>query len=126
MLSRTLRSLPALVVSLALGLSLSSCSDATNKDEEATEALPPVIVELDQLDGETFEITSDRPLVVNAPEPADWQGETADPAVAVFAPGRLEESAEYNPGFEAVGPGLTSASMTGPDGTTYNFELAVP
>ena len=126
MLSRTLRSLPALVVSLALGLSLSSCSDTTNKDEEATEALPPVIVELDQLDGETFEITADRPLVVNAPEPAGWQGETADPSVAAFVPGKLEETAEYNPGFEAVGPGSTNASMTGPDGNTYSFEIVVP
>ncbi len=115
-----------MAASAALALTFSACSGKTENTNESSEALPPIITELDQLDGATFQITAEQPLVVNAPEPDGWEGETADESVALFVPGQMEETAEYNPGFTAVGAGTTDASMTGPDGTTYSFTLVVP
>ena len=126
MRTAAVKPLVSLIVSVAFGLTLSACSTDAPKTDESSEALPPTIVELDELDGATFEITAEQPLVVNAPEPADWKGESVDPSVAKFVPGELEDTAEYNPGFEAVGPGTTDASMTGPDGNTYSFTVVVP
>lgn len=106
--------------------SVAACSGGEQKESEAdTEALPPVIAEVSDLDGATFEINDEQPLVVNAPDPTEWDGSTEDPAVAEFFPGEDDGSALFNPGFEARGSGSTGASMTSPDGETYDFTIMV-
>ena len=114
--------LAAFVLSVALG----GCSEAKDESGDAAEALPPVIAEVSELDGATFEINESQPLVVNAPDPVEWTGTSGDPEVAVFVPGTEEDGgATYNPSFEATGPGETVASMTSPEGESYDFKLVV-
>ena len=109
-----------------LGLSVSACGDSgAGPQSGSAGALPPVIAEVEDLDGSTFEINDAQPLVVNAPDPTKWTGEVADPSVAEFVPGRDDGSAVYNPGFFARGSGSTGASMTAPDGEVHNFEIVV-
>ena len=115
-----------LFVAFALSLALVGCSQDKNKGEDSTEALPPVIAEVSELDGATFEISESQPLVINAPDPVDWAGVADDPEVAEFVPGKEEDGgATYNPSFEAKGAGETAASMTSPAGETYDFTLVV-
>lgn len=123
---RAIASAFLLFVAFALSLALVGCSQDESKDEDSTEALPPVIAEVSELDGATFEISESQPLVVNAPDPVDWTGVSDDPEVAEFVPGKEEDGgATYNPGFEAKGPGETAATMTSPAGETYDFTLVV-
>ncbi len=114
-------------VAALLGLSLSSCDGGdVGSNTDSPQALPPVIAEVGELDGSTFEINSAQPLVVNAPDPTEWTGEASDHSVAEFIPGKDDGSALFNPGFEARGSGSTDATMTAPDGTVYSFTLVVP
>lgn len=117
----------AFLVLVAFGLSvlLAGCSQNETRHEDETEALPPVIVEVGELDGATLEISGSQPLVVNAPDPIDWIGMADDPEVAEFIPGKEDGGATYNPGFEARGPGKTSATMTSPEEESYDFTLVV-
>ncbi len=112
-------------VAALLGLSLSSCGGDAESNADSPQALPPVIAEVGELDGSTFEINAAQPLVVNAPDPTEWTGEASDPAVAEFVPGKDDGSALFNPGFEAKGSGSTDATMTAPDGTVYAFTIVV-
>lgn len=115
-----------MLVAVLLGMFLSSCG--ARDAEPATgspQALPPVIAEVAELDGSTFEITPAQPLVVNAPDPTKWTGEASDDSVAEFVPGEDDGSALFNPGFKAKGSGSTDATMTAPDGTVYAFTIVV-
>ena len=93
---------------------------------EGTQVLPPQIVDPEELQGASFEVTAEQPLVINADDPAEWTGTTTDTTVAVFVPGSDDGTTVFNPGFEAVGPGETVASVTSPDGDTYDFTITVP
>lgn len=109
-----------------LSIGLGGCSAGEVDGEDATEALPPVIAEVSELEGATFEINERQPLVVNAPDPVEWTGESDDPAVAEFVPGWEEDGgATYNPGFKAKAPGETGATMTSPEGDSYAFTIVV-
>lgn len=115
-----------MLVAALLGMSLSACG--ARDAESATgspQALPPVIAEVQELDGSTFEINPAQPLVVNAPDPTKWTGEASDDSVAEFVPGEDDGSALFNPGFKAKGSGSTDATMTAPDGTVYAFTIVV-
>ena len=95
----------------------------------------PVMVTLDNLDGESIEISRNRPLVIPVGEDHDsaqWtQGQADDTAVAEFVPGqRVGENGDVteqgNPGFRAVGKGNTGAHLTNPEtNETYTFTLIV-
>lgn len=103
-----------------------ACTSQANQPEgDRSSALPPIIVEPADLPEGTFEINMDQPLIINVDEPTKWLGETSETGVARFVPGWEEELATYNPGFEAVAPGSTSASLTDPAGTEYEFNIVV-
>lgn len=130
-----LKPVVALVASAFLAVSLGACSagsdssGADSSESESGEVLPPVLVEPSGLAGKTFEITKEQPLVITVEDPAtvaDWEGSATDDAVAKFVAGKDDGSAQFNPGFEAVGPGNTDASVTSPDGEVFEFTITVP
>lgn len=124
---RTLKSALALAASGLMALSLVGCSSGSSDDKtDGNEVLPPQIVAPAELEGESFTITPEQPLVINADEPEKWTGETSDPGVAVFIPGSDDGTTVFNPGFEAVAPGETDATFTSPEGESYSFTIEVP
>ncbi|MFZ1382386.1 MAG: hypothetical protein WAS54_06325 [Scrofimicrobium sp.] len=134
MKKQILRPLVAVVATGALALGLGACTSNSGGEKPTSDSgtsvdggsvLPPVIAEVADLDGGSFTINEKQPLVVNADDPTEWTGEATDEAVAEFVAGRDDGSAVFNPGFSAVGPGTTDASMTSPDGTTYSFKIIV-
>lgn len=95
----------------------------------------PVMVTLDNLDGQSIEISRNRPLVIPVGEDQDaalWtQGRADDTAVAEFVPGQRDGengdvTEQGNLGFRAVGKGNTGAHLTNPEtNETYTFTLIV-
>lgn len=129
MKKQILRSGMAVVASVIFGFGITACTSNGGSDGSGSDGgnvLPPQIVEVSDLDNGSFTITEEQPLVVNADDPTEWTGDAMDKEVAEFVAGRDDGSAVFNPGFTAVGPGTTDASMTAPDGTTYSFKLIVP
>ncbi|WRS30532.1 hypothetical protein U6G28_02260 [Actinomycetaceae bacterium MB13-C1-2] len=129
-----LRPVAGVVAGVALAFGLVACTSNgsgraptsdSGSSSDGGSVLPPQIVEGTDLQGGSFTITKDQPLVVNVDDPTEWTGETVDKAVAEFVAGRDDGSAVFNPGFSAVGTGTTDASMTAPDGTTYSFKISV-
>lgn len=101
-------------------------SEAPSSGAQGSAQLPaPVMAGEADLDGATFVISDRRPLVITVEDPASWEGRSAEESVAVFRPGGSDGSATYNPGFEARGPGTTTATLTGPDGTVHEFTITV-
>lgn len=130
MLTSISRKVAAGSAAVALALFAAACTSGAGAQEEGgASALPPVLVPPSELVGKTFEITKEHPLVVNLDDPAEveaWTGQVVDEAVAEFIPGLDDGSAQFNPGFEAVGSGTTEASVTSPDGETLEFTIRVP
>lgn len=115
---------PAVLV-VALSFSVAGCSAGAGEEKGNSELLPPVLAEVEDLQGATFELNDLQPLVVNAPDPVEWLGEVENPEVADFFPGFQEDDAVFNPGFEPRSPGSTGASLTSPLGETYDFTIIV-
>lgn len=128
-MSRALKQAATLLFGLVFAGSVAACSSSSGAGEEQSEetsVLPPQIVEPTDLEGSSFEITQEQPLVVKVEDPTEWSGTTAHEDVAVFVPGEDDGSATFNPGFEAKNPGETEATLTSPEGETYDFTLVVP
>ena len=116
----------AVVSAVALvGLAGVGCSH-----DGQTQLESPVMVTLDNLDGESIEISRNRPLVIPVGEnhdAAQWtQGQADDPTIAEFTPGKGHGVEHTAPGFRAVGTGSTNAHLTNPEtNETYTFTLVV-
>lgn len=110
---------PLLLVGLATFGGVACSSDEKSSDTttaEAAQLIAPVFVDITEIDGTSVEVRQDRALVLNADEPAAWTATIADPSVLSFVAGRLEGTAEFNPGFTPLAIGSTEVTMT--DGTT--------
>lgn len=110
---------------LAFSLGLSACS----QDEEGN-LESPTFITLDNLHGAEVEISQNRPLVVPVgpnEDPAKWtEGSVEDTTIAEFTPGKKDGSATFNPGFRAVGEGVTGAELVNPNtGEAITFTLTV-
>lgn len=108
-----------------LATSLSACGSAGGPSD-SDEALPPLIVTPAELEGGSFQITEQQPLVINAEDTTEWTGQVSDGEVAEFIPGTDEDGMQTNPGFAAKKTGETEASVTSPTGEVYEFSLVVP
>ena len=78
--------------------------------------LPPIIVEISEVDGATVEVPLGTMLVLaTGPDAAvtDWSAEIADQDVATFVPGRDDGSATFNPGVQPRSVGITEVRLRG-------------
>jgi hypothetical protein len=115
----------SVTVALALAggaLALSGCSTG------GSSALPPVIVELDDVDGTTVEVPEGGSVDLTGDDETftEWTAEIADPAVVEFEPGRDDGSAQFNPGLTAKSVGQTEVTLeNGATGDTVTFTVEV-
>jgi hypothetical protein len=108
-----------LVPLLAAALLLGACADDDDSAPATTAAsvgtvLPPVIVDLNTVDGTTVDVRAGGTVDLTGDETTytDWSAKIADPIVVAFVPGRNSGSASFNPGLEAKAPGKTEVTLT--------------
>jgi hypothetical protein len=124
-----------LLAALAPAVVLGGCgSDDDDEDvdspttEQSTGVLPPVLVDVDALEGTTVEVRDGGAVVVTGDDETftAWTATIADPTVVAFVPGRDDGSATFNPGFEALAVGGTDVTMAnGESGATIGFRIDV-
>lgn len=112
---------------LAVGsLGLAGCSSAGSGGESS--ALPPVIVDLNEIDGTTVEVPEGGAIDLTGDDETytEWTAEVADPEVVEFTPGRDDGSAQFNPGLSAKSVGETEVTLdNGETGDTVTFTVEV-
>jgi hypothetical protein len=109
-----------LVPAVAAALLLTACGDDDDSAPATTAAasvgtvLPPVIVDLDTVDGTTVEVPQGGNVDLTGDKTTytDWTAKIADPSVVEFVPGRNSGSASFNPGLKATAPGKTVVTLT--------------
>lgn len=108
----------AVVVSLAAcGGTSGSATDPSSTAPSSTAGagqLPPVIVDLGEVDGTTVEVAlgDSIDLVGDDEHYTTWTAEIADPAIVEFVPGRDDGSAQFNPGLTATAVGETEVTLS--------------
>jgi hypothetical protein len=114
------RLLTALALTGVAALGLTACtaggsaSSSAAPDGASSSALPPVIVELAEIDGTTVEVPLGNVLVLATAQDAavtGWSAEIADDTVAAFVAGYEEGGASFNPGIEPRAEGTTEVVL---------------
>jgi hypothetical protein len=121
---RVAASVAVAVVTLGT-LGLTGCSSA---DTGGSSALPPVIVELDNIDGTTVEVPEGGSIDLTGDDETaiQWTADIDDPEVVEFVPGRDDGSAQFNPGLTATSVGQTEVTLeNGETGDTVTFTVEV-
>ena len=118
----TRRSLAAALVALSCSVGvLTACGDDDDSTATTTapasggsSVLPPIIADLNSIDGTTVEVPAggNIDLTGDSTTYTDWTGEISDPKVAEFIPGKDEGGASFNPGIKALEPGEAEVTMT--------------
>lgn len=128
----TARRFTALVLAPLVAVSLAACSDSDSDDGGATptsaaggsQALPPVMVGTDVLEGTTVQVPITNTIVINAENPTNWTGTVSDTSIATFVPGHDDGSATFNPAIKPLKAGTTTVTITN-GSTTINFTVQV-
>jgi hypothetical protein len=117
----------AVAALLALGtIGLTACSSGGSTG--GSSALPPVIVEIDSLDGTTVEVPEGGSVDLTGDDETytAWTADIADPDVVEFEPGRDDGSAQFNPGLTAKSVGETEVTLeNGETGDSMTFTVEV-
>ena len=98
---------------LALALALTGCS-APSSDTGESNALPPVIADLTEIDGTTVTVEEGNviDLVGDDENYLDWNAEIDDESIVSFTPGEDDGSAQFNPGLTAKKVGETEVVLS--------------
>lgn len=104
---------------------LAGCTPAATPDSET---LPPVIVDINEIDGTTVEVAEGNVIDLTGDDETylDWTAEISDPEVAEFTPGKDDGSAQFNPGLTALSVGDTEVTLdnsTSGDTVTFTVEV---
>lgn len=124
--SSALRTAAALFA-LGAALAITGCASA----EPDGETLPPVIVDINEIDGTTVEVAKGNAIDLTGDDETylDWTAEIDDPEVVTFVPGKDDGSAQFNPGLDAVEVGDSEVTLensaTG-DTVTFTVEVTEP
>ena len=112
---------------LALGtLGLTACSSGGSSG--GSSALPPVIVDLGDVEGTTVEVPEGGTIDLTGDDETytAWTADIADPDVVEFVPGRDDGSAQFNPGLTATSVGETDVTLeNGETGDSVTFTVEV-
>jgi hypothetical protein len=113
--------------SVAIGvLALAGCASSGSSGDAS--ALPPVIVDLAEVDGTTVEVTEGGTIDLTGDDEtyAAWTADIDDPEVLGFVPGRDDGSAQFNPGLTATSVGETDVTLdNGETGDSVTFTVDV-
>lgn len=123
---RTAASVTVALLVVAGSLGLAGCSSAGSGGDSS--ALPPVIVDLEQIDGTTVEVPEGGTIDLTGDDETytEWTAEISDPEVVEFTPGRDDGSAQFNPGLTAKSVGDTEVTLdNGETGDSVTFTVEV-
>lgn len=111
---------------LLVGLTLAGCAGQSS-EPIGRDVIAPLTVTANELQGETVELLVGQTLNINTESLAvdSYGGEVEDTAVAEFEPGRVDNSAEFNPGVIALAPGTTMVTLTNEQGGIQPLEFTV-
>ena len=89
--------------------------------------LPPIMVNVNDLQGTTVELPIDTVLVVNTESLAtdSYTAEIADESIVHFVQGTTGGSSESYPGFEPHAEGTTKVTMTNAQGGIQPLEFTI-
>jgi len=89
--------------------------------------LPPIIVNVNDLQGKTIELPIDTVLVINTESLAtdSYTATIADESIVHFVQGTTGGSAETNPGFEPHKEGSTEVTLTNAQGGIQPLEFTI-
>lgn len=110
-----------------LGLSACSAGGGSGGSPESS-ALPPVIVDLHDVDGTTVEVPEGGSIDLTGDDETftEWTADIADPEVVEFVPGRDDGSAQFNPGLTATSVGTTEVTLDNSEsGDSVTFTVDV-
>ena len=110
-----------------LGLSACSAGGSSGGSPESS-ALPPVIVDLDDVDGTTVEVPEGGSIDLTGDDETftEWTADIADPEIVEFVPGRDDGSAQFNPGLTATSVGTTEVTLDNSEsGDSVTFTVDV-
>ncbi|HEU0181044.1 MAG TPA: hypothetical protein VFR16_02555 [Agromyces mariniharenae] len=117
----------AVMLGVALGgFGLTGCTAGSS--DGGSSALPPVIVDLGDVDGTTVEVPEGGSIDLTGDDETytDWTADIADPAVVEFVPGRDDGSAQFNPGLTAESVGTTEVTLDNSEsGESVTFTVEV-
>lgn len=116
------------ILSVGVAFALTGCTSASDPESET---LPPVIVDINEIDGTTVEVAEGNVIDLTGDDETylDWTGEIADPAIAEFTPGKEDGSAQFNPGITGLSVGQTEVTLdnsTSGDSVTFTVEVTAP
>ncbi|QAB18583.1 hypothetical protein Leucomu_12290 [Leucobacter muris] len=118
----------ALGAAALLALTLAGCGGSAETADDSgggtasepigKDTIAPVTMSANDLQGARVELVVGQVLNINTDSLAvdSYAGEVADPGIAEFTPGRVGDSAEFNPGVTALSPGSTEVTMTNEQG----------
>lgn len=124
---RRLGASAALLIAAIGGLALAGCS-AGGAATGGSSALPPVIVDLGDVDGTTVQVDEGGSIDLTGDDETftDWSADIADPSVVEFEPGRDDGDAQFNPGLTAKSVGETEVTLdNASSGDTVTFTVEV-
>ena len=119
----------AAVAAMALALSACGAGAASNGDDAPIggDVIAPITMGVNELQGAEVELVVGQVLNIDTESLAvdSYEGEVADPAVAEFNSGRIDASAEFNPGVTALAEGTTRVVMVNEQGGIQPLEFTV-
>ncbi|UOQ61738.1 hypothetical protein MUN76_07225 [Leucobacter rhizosphaerae] len=112
-----LTSVFAIAAAGVLAASLAGCG-GTASEPIGGDVIAPVTMSVNELQGETVDLVVGQVLNISTDSLAvdSYTGEVSDTAVAEFTEGRIDDSAEFNPGVTALAAGSTEVTMTNEQG----------
>lgn len=117
----------ALALALGTAISIVGCSPTDGGNGDAG-LLPPVIVDITEIDGTTIEVTKGNVIDITGDDETftDWTGKVADEKIAEFTPGKDDGSAQFNPGVTGLSAGHTEVTLdNATSGETITFTVEV-
>ena len=123
---RRLGASAALMLVAMAGLALAGCSSGGSGG--GSSALPPVIVDLGEVDGTTVQVDEGGSIDLTGDDETftEWSADIADPSVVEFVPGSDDGDAQFNPGLTAKSVGETEVTLdNASSGDTVTFTVEV-
>ncbi|MFT3714995.1 MAG: hypothetical protein QM774_03350 [Gordonia sp. (in: high G+C Gram-positive bacteria)] len=110
-----LKKTATILVATGLAASIAACSSHDEAKDEPVggNVIAPVTMSVGDLPGRTVGLKVGQVLNINVDRPVDaYRGDVADTAVATFTAGRVDQTATFNPGINAVAPGSTAVTLS--------------
>lgn len=109
-----------------LALSLAACG-SSGDEPIGGDVIAPVTMSVNELQGAEVDLVVGQVLNINTDSLAvdSYQGEVSDSKVAKFVEGRVDASATFNPGVEALAEGTSDVTMFNDQGGIQPLEFTV-